>query len=131
MRRLTHSTWPWLLALLLLFTQQQGLRHGLAHALGTTEAALATSVAAPTQRQAAATQPHAVQGRNGDAGGTPDTACTLCLALAALGLGLVPAALHWRVTRQAATAATTLLLAGVPCRPAAAYAARAPPCILH
>lgn len=106
------------LAIALLLMQQVGLRHGLSHALP--GGALAQQVLLPGADRAA----------DSDSTGTPaDSACLECLALAALGSGLLPALLVLAVAAQRHATPATQAVAQRPAR-AAAYRARGPPLFL-
>ena len=137
MRCPTRPLLTWLLALVLLLTQQWGLQHALGHALGSTMGevpglvAPGTSVKAygPTLSADGWTAPRADD--RVDAQEPADGACPVCLALASMGVGLLLAVLRWLAPRACDTQALPPPSRAPPSRPRPAYAARAPPAFQH
>lgn len=109
-----RSTAFWL-ALLLLFTQQWGLRHVVVAHGGLSTAVSVAVAAAPAADDAVA----------------DDGLCQVCLVLAGWALGaLAPALVLWRALRACYRAPRSGLLGGIVARVPAAYSARAPPIAL-
>lgn len=99
------------LGLLLLLTQQLGLRHLLSHAAAGATGPAAVAAVDHTPR--------------GDA--AADGLCQVCLALAAIGLAALPASWRWLAPRLPVARPTVALVGGRLPGASAAYLARAPP----
>ena len=110
-----------ILALVLLFTQQLGLRHLLSHGLVGTAAA---------QSAAALGQPGADAGQGAEAP-AGDGLCQACLVLATLGMATLPGVLRWLAPRQLAAAPAAPARRAFSVRRSAPYLARAPPALRH
>ena len=111
-----------ILALVLLFTQQLGLRHLLSHGL--------VGTAAAAQSAAALGLPGADAGHGAEAP-AGDGLCQACLVLATLGMATLPGVLRWLAPRQLATAPAAPARRAFSVRRSAPYLARAPPALRH
>ncbi len=125
------------LALVLLFTQQFGLQHGVLHLRGGPVERWSTSApgASPAARGqvlvlgTSASQAVAVAA-DGTTDNTTDTLCPVCLVLAAIGAATLVGVLRWLVTLQASSAPSAPAR-HTPARPARRqHHARAPPAVL-